>query len=235
MVQLVLMGMWQETGASREKSELKATQVKLRTQKKIHQADTLLENLRWTTQVHAQGTQKPPSIISTILLPLKFIRWVSANDILHPRGGAYQKKAAKSNTFKISFWNSEFGGGKGIYSRYYPCDRVTQLKTGRFTVLNTAQRSQKKKKEIHLAAQGREKRLARTHGRCDSAHAQGTHSTQSGSATGSQLMCCKWHLPLPQSVCCTQCTKLALHLVLCVLLYACSYFSRILVSNAHQV
>lgn len=146
MVQLVLMGMWQETGASREKSELKATQVKLRTQKKIHQADTLLENLRWTTQVHAQGTQKPPSIISTILLPLKFIRWVSANDILHPRGGAYQKKAAKSNTFKISFWNSEFGGGKGIYSRYYPCDRVTQLKTGRFTVLNTAQRSQKKKK-----------------------------------------------------------------------------------------
>lgn len=45
MVQLLLMGMWQETGASREKSELKATQVKLRTQKKIHQADALLENL----------------------------------------------------------------------------------------------------------------------------------------------------------------------------------------------
>lgn len=34
MVQLVLMGMWQETGASREKSELKATQVKLCTQKR---------------------------------------------------------------------------------------------------------------------------------------------------------------------------------------------------------
>lgn len=50
MVQLVLMGMWQETGASREKSELKATQVKLQ---KIHQADTLLENLCLTTRVHA--------------------------------------------------------------------------------------------------------------------------------------------------------------------------------------
>lgn len=47
MVQLVLMGMWQETGASREKSELKATQVKLRKHKKekMHQAET--------PQVHA--------------------------------------------------------------------------------------------------------------------------------------------------------------------------------------
>lgn len=94
------------------------------------------------------GYPKNPSIISTILLPLKFTGWVSANDILHPPGTVYQKKVEKSNTSRIPFWNSEFEGGKGIYSRYYPCDRVTRLKTGRFTVLNTAQRLQKKNSKL---------------------------------------------------------------------------------------
>lgn len=58
MVQLVLMGMWQETGASREKKWTKSnlSEIVHTQKKKMHQAETLLENLCWSPQVHAQGT-----------------------------------------------------------------------------------------------------------------------------------------------------------------------------------
>lgn len=63
MVQLVLMGMWQETGASREKkSELKATQVKLCTQKKkdASSSDSFRKPLLNTSvHVHAQCSFPP--------------------------------------------------------------------------------------------------------------------------------------------------------------------------------
>jgi len=78
--------------------------------------------------------------------------------------GLHTKKGRKVKHFYKSVLQNTENWGEGrdistkipsIYSGYSPCDKITHLKTGRFTVSNPEHSSQ----NIHLGAQGRSTRL----------------------------------------------------------------------------